>query len=233
MEKQRTLFGELVEDVLPFSCQECGKTCKSQQALSSHVRTQHPARWLALKKASAHEQPGSAIGALLLGEDEIAQPEGWDGLCYVDDDEEVASASSDWQIAAAQGQKLTKDGRPKLTRGRPKRQTVTAAVKLKAIEAHLATKEMGHPVVDDFNRACGTPFSYNSVYGWAKKRAELEKMAAKETHSKLSKQKKGWFRSNELVKKFSHRYQKTLRKTRRKARNFDNQGCFGHCVPGA
>ncbi|CAE7947454.1 unnamed protein product [Symbiodinium sp. KB8] len=141
----------------------------------------------AMKKAGAHERPGSAIGALLL-EEEAVQPEG-------------PEADEGWAAKV------------------DKRQTVTAAVKLKAIEAHLATKEMGHPVVDDFNRACGTPFSYNSVYGWKKKRAELEKMAAKETRSKLSKQKKGWFRNNELVKKFNHRYQKTLRKTRRNARN--------------
>ena len=112
MAKQRTLCGRVVADVLPFTCEECGVGRKTQQALSSHIRTQHPARWQAMKKAGAHERPGSAIGALLL-EEEAVQPEGWDEPFDADD-----SASSDCQVVAAQGQKLTKDGRPKLTRGR-------------------------------------------------------------------------------------------------------------------
>ena len=204
-----------MSDVFPFHCNECGEGKKTSQALASHIRTQHPAVWAASKKPRC-ETPGSAIATLLLDED--AGPDFYDDV--PEPDQEVGSASSsDCQVVAERGQKLTKGGRPKLTRGRPRRQTVTASVKLKAIAAHLATKEMGHPVVDDFNRACGTSFSYNSVYNWTRKKAELEKLAVKENKSKLSKQKKGWFRGNPLVKKFNHQFQKTLRKARRAARN--------------
>ena len=199
MSKQRTPFGGVLTDRFPFECKYCGEAKKTSQALSSHIYYKHPEKWCAGSTAG-FDAPGSAIGGLILRDPP-------------DEDE------PDCVVVEARGQKLTKQGLPKQTRGRPKCDTVSASVKLRAVQAHLATKEVGHPVMDDFGgRACGTRFSYNSVYNWRRKLPELEKLAVKENKSKLSHTKKGWFRRNPLIQKFGRKFQKALRKPRRAAR---------------
>lgn len=73
------------------------------------------------------------------------------------------------KVSPAKGPKLTKSGCVKLTRGQPKRASLRASAKVEAVEAFLAVREMGHPVRDQHGRACGTRYSYNSVYNWSKK----------------------------------------------------------------
>ena len=79
-------------------------------------------------------------------------------------------------------------------------------------------RELGHPVRDEDGRACGTRFSYNSVYTWSQKLGELRHAAAKENKTRISKTRKGWFRNNKLVMHFHKRLVKAMRKARKNAR---------------
>lgn len=145
-----------VENAGQFSCHLCSTSCKTPQALSSHLRGIHGVR-----PASQYSAPGSAIGKFLLEENRDATEDAeWEIQClhHVADekDKQEEEANSDVVMVSSDDEpqskrrrvdkvKLTKEGLPKQTKGAARRPGahLRASEKCEAVEMYQAARALG------------------------------------------------------------------------------------------